>query len=553
MLRKVLHLVVASALFVVGSSAKDARAATSTWVGGTSADYADSTNWSASSPATGDAVRIGDTVAAIANFPVLSSDVSGANVGNATGPVTFEIGGGQASTFTVQSGAILKSQGPVTVGSGPFTSTWTQNSGDVTITGTSDSNNTQGLRLGTVSGATGQLAMNGGTIRISGARLTTAQANGSSAVITMTGGEIRAFAIRLGSDVSSTNDSLTTLTLTGGTIKSDKEINIGNSNSNNVAHHAGYVNATISSGGVLWATTPGTNASQVSTVRFQGGHINLGIGGKIRGGDMSGRDGFNYGNPNDYAGQGLPKPGLDFRGGVLELYGNGFTLEGNTNMGPSCAVSAASSNPACYFAVPPGSLPTDPVSYQTFNNRDSLRMLLAIEQGPTDTPFRFYTSLGGTLDGSGNPIPDNTTGDYFVKVVDASGTGDSGSGAATPARAYATIKGDYDGSGVVDAADYVLWRKYNGYTYLYEATDLTSVIPYFGADGDGNGVVDQLDYDVWRANFGKTATGSPFAFGAGAGSGLGTAAAVPEPTGALLVLIGALMASVSCGRRRSNA
>jgi hypothetical protein len=31
------------------------------------------------------------------------------------------------------------------------------------------------------------------------------------------------------------------------------------------------------------------------------------------------------------------------------------------------------------------------------------------------------------------------------------------------------------------------------------------VPPFSGADGDGNGVVDQADYDIWRANFGRTA------------------------------------------------
>jgi hypothetical protein len=552
MLRKVLHLVVASAFFVVVSSAKDARAVTAVWQGGTSADYFNSANWAGGvAPTTGDAVRVGDTGALIANFPVYTGDNSATPIGS-NAPVTFEIGGGQASTFTVQSGSTLVSNGPVMVGTGAFTSTWTQNGGAVTINGTAE-NTTQGLRLGTVSGATGQLAMNGGTITITGARLTTAQNNGAKANITMSGGEIRATAIHLGSDgVSNSQDAVTTLTLTGGTIKSDKELNFGSSNSNSATHYAGYLNATINNGGTLWATTVGTNTNQNSTVRFQGGHINLGVGGKIKGGDMSGRDGFNYGNIYAYASAGLPQPGLDFRGGVLEFYGNNFALEGNANMGASCAVTAASNNTACYFAVPPGSLPTDPVSYKTFNNRDSLRMLLAMEQKPGNTPFRFYTSLGGTLDGSGNPIPDNNAGDYFVKVVDASGTGDSGSGAATPARAYATIKGDYDGNGVVDAGDYVVWRKYNGYTYLYEATNSASVIPYFGADGNGDGIVDQLDYDVWRANFGKTATGGPFAFGAGSGNGLGSAA-VPEPTSALLVLMGAMMASVSCGRRRSNA
>jgi hypothetical protein len=54
--------------------------------------------------------------------------------------------------------------------------------------------------------------------------------------------------------------------------------------------------------------------------------------------------------------------------------------------------------------------------------------------------------------------------------------------------------GDYNNSGSVDTADYVVWRK-----------SLNSTVPAFtGADGNGNGMVDQADYDIWRANFGRT-------------------------------------------------
>ena len=54
------------------------------------------------------------------------------------------------------------------------------------------------------------------------------------------------------------------------------------------------------------------------------------------------------------------------------------------------------------------------------------------------------------------------------------------------------LAGDYNYSGVVDAADYVVWRKTSGST-----DDLR-------ADGDGDADVDQDDYAVWRANFGAT-------------------------------------------------
>jgi hypothetical protein len=57
------------------------------------------------------------------------------------------------------------------------------------------------------------------------------------------------------------------------------------------------------------------------------------------------------------------------------------------------------------------------------------------------------------------------------------------------------LAGDYNGDGMVDNIDYVVWRKSMN----------QSVPPFSGADGDGDGVIDQDDYDVWRANFGSSA------------------------------------------------
>jgi hypothetical protein len=59
------------------------------------------------------------------------------------------------------------------------------------------------------------------------------------------------------------------------------------------------------------------------------------------------------------------------------------------------------------------------------------------------------------------------------------------------------LAGDYNYSGVVDASDYVLWRKTLGSTM-----DLR-------ADGDGDADVDQDDYLVWRSNFGAVAPDPP--------------------------------------------
>jgi hypothetical protein len=84
------------------------------------------------------------------------------------------------------------------------------------------------------------------------------------------------------------------------------------------------------------------------------------------------------------------------------------------------------------------------------------------------------------------------------------------------------VPGDYNGNGVVDAADYVLWR--NGGALQNEGVTPGSNTPE--------------DYTYWRSRFGATS-----------GSGATVAAAVPEPSAVMLVLAGI------CGtfwRRRSR-
>lgn len=88
------------------------------------------------------------------------------------------------------------------------------------------------------------------------------------------------------------------------------------------------------------------------------------------------------------------------------------------------------------------------------------------------------------------------------------------------------LRGDYNFNGVVDAADYVVWRRATGQTGAGLAADGS------GPSGTPDGVVDQLDYDFWRANFGNTA--------AAAGGTVDSTSAVPEPGGLALVLIGSL-------------
>ena len=92
--------------------------------------------------------------------------------------------------------------------------------------------------------------------------------------------------------------------------------------------------------------------------------------------------------------------------------------------------------------------------------------------------------------------------------------------------------GDYNGNGVVDAADYVEWRS---------TLDQPAVPAGSGADGDESGTIDAGDSAFWAARFGNTVPG------AGGGAG-GTA--VPEPATIALLLVGAVFVACCAGRAR---
>ena len=81
-------------------------------------------------------------------------------------------------------------------------------------------------------------------------------------------------------------------------------------------------------------------------------------------------------------------------------------------------------------------------------------------------------------------------------------------------NAAPSLPGDFNQDGLVDTADYVVWRNGLGSTYT------------------------QDDYDVWRTHFGATAA-----------AGMATISVVPEPAPFVLFLIGA---TALCGYRKSG-
>ena len=90
------------------------------------------------------------------------------------------------------------------------------------------------------------------------------------------------------------------------------------------------------------------------------------------------------------------------------------------------------------------------------------------------------------------------------------------------------LAGDYNEDGIVDAADYSVWRDHLGTSYA---------LP--NRDPGNSGIVNEADYTYWKANFGS-----------GSGSGSGSLANVPEPGTAAMSAL-ALLAWCFTNRRRA--
>jgi hypothetical protein len=137
--------------------------------------------------------------------------------------------------------------------------------------------------------------------------------------------------------------------------------------------------------------------------------------------------------------------------------------------------------------------------------------------------------VDGVLDATdvtiGHPIlassNDNFIGDRVGGGFNASGLIDEVRISSVALEPYqflnAELPGDYNASGAVDAADYVVWRNQSGQAGAGLA-----------ADGNSDGVVNQEDYNLWRAHFGQAA---------GSGSSITSTESptgVPEPSPLIL-------------------
>jgi Ig-like domain-containing protein/PEP-CTERM motif-containing protein len=141
---------------------------------------------------------------------------------------------------------------------------------------------------------------------------------------------------------------------------------------------------------------------------------------------------------------------------------------------------------------------TEPFSYQWQKNSELI-------VGATDPSFSILHAI----------LSD--AGEYRVICANSCGIAQS-----DPASLIVVLEGDYNGNGIVDAADYTVWRDTLGST-----SDLRANGDDTGASA---GVIDLADFTFWKAHLGEAA-------GSGFGGKLNVA--VPEPATLVLLMLAA--------------
>jgi hypothetical protein len=147
---------------------------------------------------------------------------------------------------------------------------------------------------------------------------------------------------------------------------------------------------------------------------------------------------------------------------------------------------------------------------------------IPLDGSPTSTLIDLRNDPAGTL-----LVPGFTTGPFVTEntFVYVTGTPSGQTGFYLLDLSATETAGDYNADGVVDAADYTVWRDTLGQSGANLA-----------ADGDGDEFVDADDYTVWKTNFGQS----------GSAGAVAQSASVPEPS-TMVMIVFAL--AVTCGCR----
>jgi len=162
------------------------------------------------------------------------------------------------------------------------------------------------------------------------------------------------------------------------------------------------------------------------------------------------------------------------------------------------------------------------------NARNDLALSIFASNGTTLLGTANLTAAGG-IESLGN-ISLVTAGEYFARISGADDNVQLYQLRLAAAALVTVLAGDYNQDGVVDAADYSVWRN-----------SLGAVGSNLAADGNGNGRVDAADYSVWKLHFGMSS-------GAGSGGHVG-GGRVPEPAGLTLLAVAALLSPLVRVRR----
>ena len=152
----------------------------------------------------------------------------------------------------------------------------------------------------------------------------------------------------------------------------------------------------------------------------------------------------------------------------------------------------------------------------------STPLLISDVQGWLDSPS---TNFGWLLVNNGEAMSQSVKA-FYSRSATQNSTGGALDPTWRPALSVtysvpSLSSGDYNSNGVVDAADYAVWRNAFGQSAIPAGS---------GADGDQSGTIDDGDYAYWRARFGNVI------------SGVGARTNVPEPaSSALLMAAGPLV------------
>jgi hypothetical protein len=158
--------------------------------------------------------------------------------------------------------------------------------------------------------------------------------------------------------------------------------------------------------------------------------------------------------------------------------------------------------------------PNPPTSFNA-NNRDDLTLTLFGSNGTTQLALVNNTAAGLDEMLSNFSLP--SAGQYYVRV-----TGSTADAVQlydlklSTTAALAALTGDFNHDGIVDSADYSIWR-----------SELGQAGSGLAADANGDNKVDAADYALWQTNFGRTSSGS----------GSLASTTVPEPSTISLAIL----------------